>query len=567
MSVDYSKPYTDFIEAFEKLFSIKPDKSVEDLYNTITNVLISKYKLSGYRISKIILTAIQYNYASTEIYIKILELLGFKNNNICKLDFPLEGSIEYILMHDQIDKFKEYISQKNINNNDTILEIPMLKIKNYSIHDEFEDLKTLSNLSIVKHRVSFAYLSLIKACAYFGSVNIFKFLFSNLYSKLDNKCLRLAIIGRNTDIINDCLKDNAMDSECLRDIVKCHNNEMLSYVLDRQIFTIQDFAVNNSIGTNIYEDIIKYQNLKAVFLLFAKEKNFIVPWCAVFPQTNELLMKEKLSLDKVTWRKLDIFHYAFKSKNVDICRYLLDSNSIDVNKKSIDEKTYLHYAVMKDCLDIADLLISHGIDINAKDYHGITPLHCAVINDKIRMVEFLIWHGADINTKDYHGKTPIHYAVGKNNIRIVKSLISHGADINSKDYDYKTPLHYSVDKVTFIEIIEFLISHGADINSEDCEGKTPFNYLIHNEFNPEKLELLLSHGANIDSKDHKGNMSFQYIAFVGFSQERLKFLLMHGANINLKDQCGKTSLHYSAMDESSPEKFKFLITNGADINA
>ena len=115
MSSDYAKPYSDFIEAFEKLFLIKSNDSVEDLCNIITNILISKYQLTKNQLSKIVLNALQYNYASWENYLKILKNINF-NKRLSKLTFPLDGSIEFIVMHDQIDKFKEYISQSELKN-------------------------------------------------------------------------------------------------------------------------------------------------------------------------------------------------------------------------------------------------------------------------------------------------------------------------------------------------------------------------------------------------------------------------------------------------------------------
>ncbi|EAY05390.1 hypothetical protein TVAG_131240 [Trichomonas vaginalis G3] len=305
MSSDYAKPYSDFIEAFEKLFLIKYNESVEDMCNIITNVLISKYQLTKNQLSTIIIKALHYNYASNENYIKILKNINIDYMKLPELAFPLEGSIEFTVMHDQIDRFKEYISQKDLKN-DNFLEIPWSEKNSYHI-------------------------SLIEACAYFGSVNIFFFLISNQKYTISKNCLRYSLIGRNTDIINECLKENQMDIECLRNIVCSHNNEMLEFVLDQNFFTYKDFDGENIYSRAIYEDIIKYQNLKAVFTLFDREKNFIVPWCAAFPQTIDILRNEKLP-DKTDFRKRNILHYACMSQNSDIFKFLFETNDkIDLN--------------------------------------------------------------------------------------------------------------------------------------------------------------------------------------------------------------------------------------------
>ncbi|EAY00638.1 hypothetical protein TVAG_134280 [Trichomonas vaginalis G3] len=346
MIYDYAKPYSDFNGAFEKLFHIKFNDSVEDMHNIITNVLISKYQITKNQLSQIILKAFRYNYVSGENYIKIFKNIGF-DNKLSDLTFPLEGSVEFIVMHDQIDKFKEYISQRELKN-DIFLEIP--------------DLNSGFRFK----------LSLIETCAYFGSVNIFFFLISNQNYTISERCLQFSLFGRNTDIINECLKGNKMDKDCLRDIVCSHNNEMLEYVLERNIFTYKDFEGENSNSAAIYEDIIKYQNLKAVFILFEREKKFIVPWCAAFPQTIDILKNEKLP-DKIDFKKRNILQYACMSQNSDIFKFLLNSvDKIDVNYRDVDKMTALHFAAMYNNIDAARILISHGADVNAKIFFFIS---------------------------------------------------------------------------------------------------------------------------------------------------------------------------------------------------
>ncbi|EAY08316.1 hypothetical protein TVAG_401710 [Trichomonas vaginalis G3] len=221
LASDYSKQYADFIEAFEKLFQIKYNESIEDICNIITNVLITKYKLSIKQLKKIILMASQYNYSSRENYIRILEHIGADFSKIQASIFPMEDSIEFIVMHDQIDKFKEYITQKRIELDLCFLRIP-------DISNTFHSIK----------------LSLIEACAYFGSVNIFHFLLSNQICEKTQNCLHCSIIGRNTDIINECLKDYEINIDCLKYIVSSHNNEMLEYVIENKDFVFEEWIQN-----------------------------------------------------------------------------------------------------------------------------------------------------------------------------------------------------------------------------------------------------------------------------------------------------------------------------------
>ncbi|EAY18243.1 hypothetical protein TVAG_253550 [Trichomonas vaginalis G3] len=119
----------------------------------------------------------------------------------------------------------------------------------------------------------------------------------------------------------------------------------------------------------VYEDIIKYQNLKAVFLLFQIDKASIVSWCAAFPQTIDILRNEKLPDNtlNVIYIKRNILHYACMSQNSDNFKFLFNStNETDVNYHYANGMTALDFAVQYDNIDVIKILISHGADVNNK---------------------------------------------------------------------------------------------------------------------------------------------------------------------------------------------------------
>jgi len=57
------------------------------------------------------------------------------------------------------------------------------------------------------------------------------------------------------------------------------------------------------------------------------------------------------------------------------------------------------------------LLLDHGADVNAKTNQGDTPLHYASWRFEYDLAELLVAKGADINATDKDGQTPLAYAM------------------------------------------------------------------------------------------------------------------------------------------------------------
>lgn len=70
--------------------------------------------------------------------------------------------------------------------------------------------------------------------------------------------------------------------------------------------------------------------------------------------------------------------------------------------------------------NIADLLLSHKADINARTSDGQTPLHFAAQQGQLQAVEWLLKHGADVNARDNKGVTPLSLTKIRNRGREVE---------------------------------------------------------------------------------------------------------------------------------------------------
>lgn len=287
------------------------------------------------------------------------------------------------------------------------------------------------------------------------------------------------------------LKQQKIDKKCIEYIIGSHNNKFLEHIIERDLFDPCDFHVD-------FDEMNKSQNLKAVFLLYEKDPNLIILWCASFSQTQEIIFNEKLNLSMITADRDTILHFAASANKFEICEFVLSKGLMGVNTINNNGNTPLHNAAIYNSKEAAEILLRYGAKVNAKAEYDETPLHVAAKNDSKEIAELLISHGAKINAKDAFEKTAVSIAAENNSKEVLELLLSHGADINSKDDVKLTPLHLAALN-DYKEIVETLLQHGADINAKDNSGKTALELAEEYECNC-AYDVLLSYNKRKEEK-------------------------------------------------------------------
>lgn len=88
---------------------------------------------------------------------------------------------------------------------------------------------------------------------------------------------------------------------------------------------------------------------------------------------------------------------ACEKNNLDFVRkYIKDGG--DVNLRTVEGTSILHFAVDSQCTEIVQLLISNGVDVSSTDDEGNTPLDAALINESIELTSILKAAGATTNS-------------------------------------------------------------------------------------------------------------------------------------------------------------------------
>jgi cytochrome c len=158
-------------------------------------------------------------------------------------------------------------------------------------------------------------------------------------------------------------------------------------------------------------------------------------------------------------------HDAAKKGDTAAITTALDAGA-DVNEPD-GFATPLYYAVSRQHLDAAILLITRGADVNAGSKVSGPPLKAAVAKSRVELIALLLEHGADPNliVGDH---TVLHEAVRIGCLDCVKALVAAGADVNAPGADTvaRTPIHLARFH-DHAEIAAYLMANGVVLPKPD----------------------------------------------------------------------------------------------------
>ncbi|EAY01699.1 ankyrin repeat protein, putative [Trichomonas vaginalis G3] len=520
--------YKYYIDSYLALYQLKTEKEEElkTIYKMIKTELIDSKKYPPTNAIKDILDIIPYNNRYTKSYLFLAKLIS-DDYHVTEVRsvVPISNFLfykEYGIKLDKSADFKEVNSEKlDIHTENTIYRAIMNNdIEKFILFTETEGFDKNQKLESSLYPNSDKGYSLLELCCYHGAVDCFKLLRTKFNAEITKNCLGFSFLGRNNEIMSECLKYKKPKKECMKYAIISHNIDFVTFLMNEYNIDID------------LEYCGIYNNIES-FLVY-------------FDQTDDI-------------NKCFVYSPILNIQS--FLEYFL-SHGANINEKAEYGKTALHIAAEHNSKEVAEVLLSHGANVNEKDRLELTALHIAAEHNSKETAVVLLSHGANINEKDDCGKTALHIAAQYNKKETAEVLISHGANINEKDEYGETALHITAE-YNSKEVAEVLISHGANINEKDRLELTALHYATKNNCE-EIAELLISHGANINEKDDCGRTTL-HIAAQYNKKETAEVLISHGANINEKDEYEETALHIAAQ-YNKKETAEVLISHGANIN-
>ena len=232
----------------------------------------------------------------------------------------------------------------------------------------------------------------------------------------------------------------------------------------------------------------------------------------------------------------------------------------DVNAAQVDGTTALHWAVERDDVELAELLLTAGARVSARTRERVMPLQLAAINGSVGMLGRLIRSGADPNAPlTPAGDTALMLAARTGKTDAVRLLLEARADVNAKEsWGGTTALMWAVAQ-GHAEAARLLIAAGGDVNARShyvaaangrgFEGRTPVASRTE-----EKVEEFAS-----------GWLTPLMLAARDGSLELARILVEAGADVDAEAGDGKTALAL-AIFNGSYDVASFLVDRKADVN-
>ena len=111
---------------------------------------------------------------------------------------------------------------------------------------------------------------------------------------------------------------------------------------------------------------------------------------------------------------------------------MLIDNNAEINVLDMSGYSPLRLALgnlglVRNCYEVAKLLIEKGADPNFYFESDNIPLICALEKRSNDLAKLLIERGADVNAKDHNGNTPLKLAQFTNDEELINLLKSKGA--------------------------------------------------------------------------------------------------------------------------------------------
>ena len=268
--------------------------------------------------------------------------------------------------------------------------------------------------------------------------------------------------------------------------------------------------------------------------------------------------------------------WAGISGHLDITKYLVEEQNVDVMVKCKSGNTSFFVASVKKHLDVMKYLLEKNPTlIDEGNNEGRTPLWMASYYNNHEIVDYLLEEGADTEVQaGARKRTALMVAAETNSIESLKLLIDKGqANLHEKEHwNGHTALH-SAASMNHLEAVKILLDkEPALIDAPDSDGCSPLWLAAFLRY-PEIVKCLLEKGADVNKKTYHQEFTPLIAACasnycpkrVQEGMETIEALVEQGgANLNEVSSGGKSAIFMAALKDHV-NIVEYLMRKGAFI--
>ena len=264
-------------------------------------------------------------------------------------------------------------------------------------------------------------------------------------------CLRLACLKNdNIEVIKFLIQkfESLTIGYSNLDLIKyslynINSFNIIKYLIDFCHFQVTPSHMSVACELNKPDIIFYFFNEKNMELIYQNDfKNS--PFLKLAKKKTEIkkkLFNDLLSTQSEKPKRNSLFEVLFGNKFQTFLEekfeieHFFDQNSEILSLQDSDNKTPLHYACQhRDLETIKYLIGSETPNLNKKDNFGKTPFDYACHSNTIDVIQYLFQFSVSLECLDKKEKTPLHYASLFNpNLDVIKFLVENKSDINRID--------------------------------------------------------------------------------------------------------------------------------------
>lgn len=154
---------------------------------------------------------------------------------------------------------------------------------------------------------------------------------------------------------------------------------------------------------------------------------------------------------------------AASIKDSDALIDFLLGKSADVDEKTNNGQTALHFTASKANLDAAKKLIAHKASARVKDRRGQLPLHRAAAVGNVPIVKLMLDNKSPVNATDIDGCTALHHAIAEGHGDTALVLLKAGAETNKRDSNERLAIEMAPDAKVRDYVLKYAEEEGIEM--------------------------------------------------------------------------------------------------------